>query len=92
MNDSSVYPDFGCLRDAFPIPQIPIESAKHWTRFCESDVHFVIHDDRFTEGAAELGELVYHLQSLSLDGDVGLDLWFSRRWLVHLFCLFCANG
>ena len=40
-------------------------------------------DDRLREGAAEVGEIFYYLQSLFLDGDVGLDIWFSRRWLVH---------
>ena len=40
------------------------------------------------EGAAEVCEFFYHLQSLSLDGDVGLDVWFSWRWLVHHFSLF----
>ena len=84
-NDSSVYLDFGCLRDASPIPRIPVVLAKGCTRFCESGIHFVIHDNRFGEGAAEVGELFY---LLSLDSDVGLDEWFSRRWLVHHFCLF----
>ena len=49
-------------------------------------------DDRLREGAAKVGELFYHSQSLSFDGDVGLDVWFSRRSLVHHFCLFCADG
>ena len=48
--------------------------------FVASGVHLVINDDRLGEG-----ELFYHLQSLSLDSDVGLDVWFSRR-------LFCADG
>ena len=83
-NDYSVYLDFGCFRNAFPIPHVPVETAKGCTRFCESGVHFVIHDDRLREGA--MSELFYLLLSLSLDGDVGLDVWFSRRWLVHHFC------
>ena len=73
-NDSLVYRGFGCLRDASPIPHIPVKSAKSCTRFCESRVHLFIHDDRLREGAAEVGELFYHLQSLSFDGDVGLDV------------------
>ena len=44
------------------------------------------------EGAAKVGELLNHLQSLYLDGDVGLNIWFSRCWLVHHFYLFCADG
>ena len=91
-NDSSVYLDFDRLRDASPISYIPVESAKNWTCFCKSGVHFIIDDDRLREGAAEVGEVFYHLQSLSPDGDVGLDVWFFRRWLVDHFCLFCANG
>ena len=56
-NDTSVYLDYGCLRDASPIPHIPVESAKGGTNFCESGVHLVIHDDRLRKGAAEVGEL-----------------------------------
>ena len=73
-----------------PIPHIPVESFKGYTHFYESGVHLVIHDS--TEGAAEVGEPFCYLQSLSLNGDVGLDGWFSRRWLVHHFCLFYADG
>ena len=73
-NDSSVYVDFGCLRDASPIPYIPIGSVKSSARFCEFGVHLAIHGDRLREGAAEVGELLYHFQSLSLDGDVGLGV------------------
>ena len=60
-NDSSVYLDFGCLRDAFTIPHVPAESVKGCTRFSDSDVHLVIHDDGLREGAAGIGELFYHL-------------------------------
>ena len=65
-----------------PIPHIPVESAKGCTCFCVSGVDLVIHEDRLGEGAAEVGKLFYHLQSLSLDGDVELGVRFSRRWLV----------
>ncbi len=73
---------------ASPIPCIPVKSAKGCTHSCESGVHLIIHDDRLREGAMEVGEFFYHIQSLSLDSDVGLDVWFSRHWLVHHFCLF----
>ena len=56
------------------IPYIPVELAKGCTCFCESSVHLIIHDNRLRAGAVEVGELFYHLQSLSLDGDVGLDI------------------
>ena len=91
-NDSLVYIDFGCLRDSTPILHIPTESAKGCTRFCEYGVHLHIYDDRVREGAAEVGELFYHLQLLTIDGDVGLDVWLSGCWLVHHFRLFCADG
>ena len=70
---------------------ILLSRLKGGTRFCESGVHIDIHDNRLKEGVAEV-ELFYHLQSVSLDDDVGLNVWFSRRWLVHHFCLFCADG
>ena len=89
-NDSSVYLDFGCLWDASLIPHIPVELAKGCTCFCESGVYLEIHDDRLREGAAEIGELFYHLQ-LSLDSVVGLDILFFRCWLLHYFYLFCAD-
>ena len=60
-NDGSVYLDFGCPRDAPPIPHILVESAKCCTRFCEYGILFVIHDKRLRVGAAEVGELFYHL-------------------------------
>ena len=88
-NNSSVYLDFGYLQDASLIPHIPVESAKGCTHFCESCFYLVIHDDRLREGAAEVGELFYHLQLLSFDGDVGLDLCFSRHWLVHHLSFLC---
>ena len=72
-NDNSVYLDFGCLRDASLIPLIPVESAKGCTHLCESGVHLIIHDDRLREGAAKVAELFYNLQSLSFNGDVGLN-------------------
>ena len=84
-NDSSVYLDFGCLRDASLIPYIPVELAKGWTRFCESGVHLVLHDDRLRAGAAEVGELFRHFLSLSLDGDVGLDVWFSIFFVLMVW-------
>ena len=56
-NDSSVYLYFGGLRDASPIPHIPVESPKGCTCFCESGVLLVIYDDRLREVAAEVGEL-----------------------------------
>ena len=40
-------------------------------------------DDGSREGTAEVGELVHHVQSLSVDGDGGLYLWVTRCWLVH---------
>ena len=55
--DSGIKLDSGCLRDVFLILHIPVESAKGCTRFCKSDVHLVIHDDRLREGTAEVGEL-----------------------------------
>ena len=67
-----------------------LSPAKGCTCFCKSGVYFIIHDDRLRVGAAEVGELFYHLQSLSFDGDIRFDIWFSRRRLVHHFCLFCA--
>ena len=70
------------------IPYIPAQVAQGCTHFCESDVHLIIHDHSFREFAAMVGELLYHLQSLSLDGDVGFVTWFSRCWLVHYFYLF----
>ena len=79
-SDSTIYIDFGYLRDTSPIPHIPVESAKGYIHFCESGVHLVIHDDRLRKGAVEVSELFYHFQALFLDGDVGLDVWFSRRW------------
>ena len=91
-NDSSVYFDFDCLWNASPISHIPIELAKGCTHFCESGVYPITQDDRLREGAAEDCELFYHLQSLSLVDDVGLNIWFSRWWLVHHFCLFCSDG
>ena len=48
------------------------------------------HNNRFREGAAKVG--FYQFQLLSLDGDVMLNIWFSRCWLMHHFCLFCADG
>ena len=84
-NDSSVYLDLGRLQDASLIPHISVESAKGCTRFCESGVNFVIHDNRHRDGATELGELFYHLLSSSIDGDVWLDVWFSKSWLLHHF-------
>ena len=84
--------DFGCFQDASLIPHIPVESTKGFTHFCKSGVHLVIYDNRLRGGATEVGELFYHFQSLSLDGDVGLDVWFSSCGLMHLFCLFCADG
>ena len=86
-NDSSVYLDLGGLQDASLIPHIPVESVKGCTCFCESGIHLVIHDNRLREGAAKVSEFFYHLWSLSLNGDVGLDIW-----LVHHLCLFCADG
>ena len=86
-NNSSAYLDFDWLWVVSPIPHIP-ESAKGCIQFFEYVVHLVIHGDILREGAAEVGELVNHLQSLLLDGDVGPDVWFSRRCLVHHFCLF----
>ena len=73
-NDNSVYLNFGCLQDASPIPHISVESAKGCTHFCKSGVHLVIHDDR--EGAAEVGELFYHLQSFPLMVMLGLMYGF----------------
>ena len=84
-NDSLVYLDFGCLWNASLIPHIPVGSAKGCTRFCESSFHLTIHDNRLREGAAELGELFYYLQLLSLDGDVGLNIWFSGRCITSVF-------
>ena len=89
-NNSSVYLDFGCLWDVSLIPHILVELAKGCTCFCESGVHLVIHDNR--EGAAEVGELFYHLQSLSLDSDVGLDIWFSLVLAGASLQSFCADG
>ena len=70
-------------------PEIsPVESAKSCPSFSEFGVHLIIHDNRLREDSAQVGQFFYHLQSLSVDGDVGLDLWFSRCWLVHHFCRF----
>ena len=82
-NDSSVYLNFGCLRDASPITHIPVESAKACIHFCESGVHLIIYDDRFREGAAEVGELFYYLQLLSLDGDI--DGFPGAGWCISVF-------
>ena len=87
-NDSSVYLDFGHFRDASPTLHFPVESTNGCTQFCEFGAHLFIHDDTLRKDAVQLGELFYHLQSLSLDDDVGFDVWFSRGWLVHHFCLF----
>ena len=77
-NDSSVYLDFGCHRDAFPIPHIPVDSTKGCTRFCESSIHLVIHDNRLREGAARVYELFYHRQLLSDD--------------IYIYIYIYANG
>ena len=73
-NDSWVFLDFGCLRDTSTIPHIHVESATGYTCICESVVHLVIHDDRLLDGAAKVDKLFYYHVSLSLDGDVGLDV------------------
>ena len=36
------------------------------------------HDNRLKKGAAEVGELFYNVKSLSLDGDVELDVSFFQ--------------
>ena len=35
----------------------------------------IVDDDGSREGTAEVGELVHHVQSLSVDGDGGLYVW-----------------
>ena len=54
-----------------------------------SRVHHIIHNDRFREGAAVVGEQIYYLQSLSLDGDVGLDMAFQALVGASLLSLLC---
>ena len=44
--------------------------AKGTTRFGKSDIHLIIHDDISREGAAKVGEPVYHNQSLPVDSDI----------------------
>ena len=82
-NNSSVYLDFGCLRDVSPIPHIPVESVKGCAHFCES-VHLIIHDNKLIEGTAKVGELFYSLQSLSLDGHVGFPALAGASLLSFL--------
>ena len=79
-NDSLVYFDFGCLRDAYLIPHTLVESAKSCTRFYKSGAHLVIHVDRLREGAAEVGELFYHLQLLSLCDTMS---WIYAHTCIH---------
>ena len=73
-NNCLVYFDFGCLRNVFPIPHIPVESAKGCSYFHKSGIYLVIHDDRLREGIAGVGQLFYQLQSSLLDGDVEFNV------------------
>ena len=81
--------DFGC--DASPISDLFVESAKSSTCFSKSGVELIVHDDGSRDGTAEVGELVHHIQCLSIDGDGGLYVWVCQCWLVHDFSLLSAD-
>ena len=66
-------------------------SAKSGTHFSKSRVQLIVHDDGSREGTAKIGELVHHVQSLSVDGDGGLYVWVTQCWLVHDFSLLSAD-
>ncbi len=69
--------------------KMPLRFHTFHTRFCMSGIHLVIHDDKLREYAAEVSELFYHFQSLSLDRDVGHNVWFTRCWLVYHLSFLC---
>ena len=66
-------------------------SAKCCTSFGNAGIDFIINVHNSWQCTAMVGELVYHLQSLTFHCDGGLLVRLSRCWMIYHLSLFDAD-
>ena len=83
---------FSFVSDSTTVLNTSTWPAKCCTSFCNSITDLIINVHNSRQCASKVGELVYHLQSLTFHFDGRLLVRLSRCWLIYYLSLFDADG
>ena len=87
----SVYFQLCVKSDSTLVQNTYTKPAKCCTSFGNPGIDFIINVHNSRQCASKVGELVYHLQSLTFHCDGRLLVRLSRCWLIYYLSLFDAD-